>query len=416
MTQNRAETKPKGHAPAGEGPPFRRIEGDLRVRLRRGEWKEGSLLPSRRALASEYGVALRTMERAISSLLTEGLLRADGRWGTYAGGAERITAPADFGSGPVASRPELIRTATLGLLDTNSLDTHAPRHDEYGWLDVIATHAERFFAKTGGTTLYCNHFGTSPERISVAQALAGLKQEGADALLVIGIFDDALVMQEVTAALENCSVPAVYVSWDTIAGAVPHVFYDNRIAGGQAAQHLKRSGYGDLVYFAPFAAPWAEQRLSGLRQATEGIVLLSHETRTLDPWIADWDACRADARALLLRCRMAAQEALPVGIVAANDTLGLILLDAAAELALVPGRDFGLIGFDDQPLSRPRGLTTLHPPLEALGEQAARMLLNRLSGDETQVQMRLRSHLVPRLSTRGALRESATLPEPDTLS
>ena len=46
-----------------------------------------------------------------------------------------------------------------------------------------------------------------------------------------------------------------------------------------------------------------------------------------------------------------------------------------------------------------RGLTTLHPPLEALGEQAVRMLLSRLNGDDLQMQMRLRSHLVPRSTT-----------------
>ena len=399
MTQNRAETKPKGHAPAGEGPPFRRIESDLRVRLRRGEWKEGSLLPSRRALASEYGVALRTMERAISSLLTEGLLRADGRWGTYAGGAERITAPADFGSGPVASRPELIRTATLGLLDTNSLDTHAPRHDDYGWLDVIATHAERFFAGAGGTTRYFSRFGAGPGRIPVSRALAVLQEEGVDALLVTGIFDGPAIIQEVVSALENCPIPAVYVSWDDVSGQVPLVFYDNRIAGGQAAQHLHRCGYSDLVFFAPFQAPWAEQRLEGMRQMSTGDIRVLPTLRSPEAYVTDWDICRAEANLLLDQCSARSRTLAPVGIVAAQDTLALIILDAALERGLTPGQDFGLVGFDDQPLARARGLTTLHPPLEALGEQAARMLLSHLHGDDLQMQMRLRSHLVPRSTT-----------------
>jgi DNA-binding LacI/PurR family transcriptional regulator len=399
MTRDSAKTKSNTNAPAGEGPPFRRIESDLRVRLRRGEWKDGALLPSRRALASEYGVALRTMERAISSLLTEGLLRADGRWGTYAGGAKRTASPADLDPGPVVTRPELIKAATLGLLDTNSLETHAPRRDEYGWLDVIATHAERSFAGAGGTTRYFSHFGAGPGRITVSRAVDVLREEGADALLVTGIFDDPTIIQEVVAALENCPIPAVYVSWDDVSGRVPLVFYDNRIAGGQAAQHLYRCGYSDLVFFAPFQAPWAEQRLEGMRQMSTGDIRVVPTLRSPEAHIADWDICRAQANLLLEQCSARCRTLPPVGIVAAQDTLALTILDAALERGLTPGKDFGLVGFDDQPLSRARGLTTLHPPLEALGEQAARMLLSRLHGDGLQMQMRLRSHLVPRSTT-----------------
>jgi len=399
MLKDRAETKPKANTPAGEGPPFRRIESDLRVRLRRDEWREGTLLPSRRALASEYGVALRTMERAISSLLTEGLLRADGRWGTYAGGGERAASPAVSNSPPAPPRPELIRAATLGLLDTNSLDTHAPRHDEYGWLDVIATHAERSFAGAGGTTRYFSRFGAGPGRVAVSRALAVLREEGVDALLVMGIFDNPTIIQEVVAALENCPIPAVYVSWDDVSGRVPHVFYDNRIAGGQAAQHLHRCGYSDLVFFAPFQAPWAEQRLEGMRQMQTGEIRVVPTLRSPEAYVTDWDVCRAEANLLLDQCSARSRTLAPVGIVAAQDTLALIILDAALERGLTPGQDFGLVGFDDQPLARARGLTTLHPPLEALGEQAARILLSRLHGDDLQMQMRLRSHLVPRSTT-----------------
>ena len=101
-------------------PPFRRMENDLRARLGRAEWAEGALLPSRRALAQEYGVALRTVERAISGLLADGLLRAEGRWGTYVTGAAAPVPPA-----APTPRPALPLTATIGLLDTNSLYTHA---------------------------------------------------------------------------------------------------------------------------------------------------------------------------------------------------------------------------------------------------------------------------------------------------
>ena len=192
----------------------------------------------------------------------------------------------------------------------------------------------------------------------------------------------------------------MYVSWDDVAGGVPHVFYDNRIAGGQAVRHLRASGYGDLVFFAPFAASWADERLAGARQAVGKDVRLYPVERTGPDAERDWDHYRRSAQALLADCLPPVPAAAPVGIVAANDSLALLILEAAAEMGLSPGRDFGLVGFDDDPALRLRGLTTLHPPLEALGEQAARMLLNRLRGDDTEAQVRLRSHLVPRTSTR----------------
>ena len=45
------------------------------------------------------------------------------------------------------------------------------------------------------------------------------------------------------------------------------------------------------------------------------------------------------------------------------------------------------------------GLTTVRPPLEALGEEAARLLLRALNGETANMQICLRSHLIPRLST-----------------
>ena len=373
-------------------PPFRQIERDLRERLSRGEWLAGRSLPSRRSLAQEYGVAVRTVERAVECLRMEGLLRSDGRLGTFAASPAREDASMEE---PRRMPP---RTATLGLLDTNSLDTHAPRHDEYGWIDTIATHAERTFAQSGGTARYFDVFGSGRGRLSVAEALGVLASEGVDALIVIGIFDSDTLIREVSDALEGLTLPAVYVSWKNIAAPVAHVFYDNVLAGQQAGQHLKRAGYGDVWFFAPFSAPWAEERLLGLRQAAPPVSAYPLD-RPVGEKIADWEASRALARALLSESRAGVASA-PPGITAANDTLALMVLEATAECGLSPGPDFGLVGFDDQPLARRRGLTSLHPPLEALGEQAARMVLSRLAGDATAHQLRLRSHLLPRASTR----------------
>ncbi|HEX5324039.1 MAG TPA: GntR family transcriptional regulator, partial [Capsulimonadaceae bacterium] len=62
---------------------YKQIEKSLRHRINEGQWRAGTMLPSRRDLAKEYGVSSVTVERAIASLIAEGMLRADDRRGTF---------------------------------------------------------------------------------------------------------------------------------------------------------------------------------------------------------------------------------------------------------------------------------------------------------------------------------------------
>lgn len=54
--------------------PYRQVANHLRARIRAGELVPGQRLPSERALAEEYTVALGTMRKAIGILEQEGLL------------------------------------------------------------------------------------------------------------------------------------------------------------------------------------------------------------------------------------------------------------------------------------------------------------------------------------------------------
>lgn len=59
-----------------------RILSDLRQRVGDGTWEPGTLIPSRRMLAEEFGVDLSTIRRATLPLIEEGILRVDRR-GTF---------------------------------------------------------------------------------------------------------------------------------------------------------------------------------------------------------------------------------------------------------------------------------------------------------------------------------------------
>ncbi|WP_110885337.1 LacI family DNA-binding transcriptional regulator [Deinococcus yavapaiensis] len=70
----------------------------------------------------------------------------------------------------------------------------------------------------------------------------------------------------------------------------------------------------------------------------------------------------------------------PLTVFASADVIAAAVLDEAQVRGLCVGKDLKVIGFDDQPWSAARGLTTLHQPVEAMGRAAAELLLSRLAG------------------------------------
>jgi DNA-binding LacI/PurR family transcriptional regulator len=118
--------------------------------------------------------------------------------------------------------------------------------------------------------------------------------------------------------------------------------------------------------------------------------------RRVGTWVQE-----EDPEALGYRAGLAAFEdgLVRSGVVCVNDGVALGFLRAAAERGLEPGRDFGVVGFDDHPDARMVGLTTLRPPMEMLGKETARLLWRARQGETTDLQLRLRSNLIPRKST-----------------
>jgi LacI family transcriptional regulator len=67
----------------------------------------------------------------------------------------------------------------------------------------------------------------------------------------------------------------------------------------------------------------------------------------------------------------------PTGVVAMSDELAAGVVDAATARGIVVPRNLSVVGFDDTPTATSTAppLTTIHQPLTARGEAAARLLL-----------------------------------------
>ena len=177
------------------------------------------------------------------------------------------------------------------------------------------------------------------------------------------------------------------------------VYVDNELGGELAARAL--AGFAGDIYAISvhqaldevFKNTVFQERLRGFRRALEAAnrPLLEANLQTIT---FDLNNARTAAQHILDHAT------LPINIFAAADMVALAVLDEAKQRNLEIGKDVRVIGFDDHPWAKDRGLTTLHQPVEAMGATAAELLIERLSGFEgAPRQVRFEPRLIERSST-----------------
>ena len=406
---------------------YQRIESDLRAKVQDGRLPVGTMLTSRHNLAKEYGVALSTAQQAIANLIADGTLESSSRRGTFV--AHRPVAASPIPTEPIwpsFGMSSGVAAGTLGIVATARIDPSASPDIGSLWARQAIRSLEQVFSATGGTTRFFDryppHLGPyergidDDNAISMVTALETLRSEGVSALAIVGLCDGRDVSDEIVAAVDVERIPVVYISWHEVRPPLAQVYYDNNFAGYQATQHLLRKGYSRLLFLAPFREDWLADRINSARDAIRHAGLPPETLRVYpeqpihdyynrelaDTWVYE-AACQAFTEQPSL---FASPE--PLGIIAPNDYTAYAVLRAAAEQDRVPGTDYGLVGFDDDPQSCVVGLTTVRPPIEAMGEEAGRILLRALNGERSGLQVCLRSQVMPRAST------NLNLPEPHT--
>ena len=372
---------------------YRRIETDLRRRIEGGQWLTGAMLPSRRDLAQEYQVSSVTVGRAIEALVAENLLRADSRRGTFV--SSRPTSAISDAQPRQASPAPMRRSGRIGIVAAYGA---APFSQ-----DTLVMHAiEQTLSENGHVTSVCNRAGLYDHALlPLTEAIDCLLREGVAAVAVICLDMDRVVIEAELATFNLHHTPVVLIVAGELHLPIPHIFYDNWIGGYQAAKHLLDKGHREITVLAPFTASWVTERLSGIRQACQRAGLPPHALRILSDAQKPWDY-QGDPVVTGAESSLAAFEAgwIPKGgIICVNDQVAFGLMQSASERGWNAGQDFALIGFDDDPSARGCGLTTVRPPLEAMGRETARLLLEGMAGEQSSHQLRLRAHLIPRMTT-----------------
>jgi LacI family transcriptional regulator len=189
-------------------------------------------------------------------------------------------------------------------------------------------------------------------------------------------------------------VPTVLVNRSELRDRVSSVVSDDALGMRLAVDHLTDLGHTVIGHLGgPLATSTGKLRRDGFDRAMRRHHLAPHHAEAER---YSRDAGAAPARRLV--------ETVPglTAIVAANDLLALGALDALRDLGLRCPQDIAVVGHNDMPLvdlvSPP--LTTVRIEHRAMGEQAARLLLQEIgSGALTLRHVVLQPELVVRGST-----------------
>lgn len=237
-------------------------------------------------------------------------------------------------------------------------------------------------------------------------AFEQVRSQGATVVVIIDIYaayDAEEVAEFYTSGLAN-EIPTVLVASRTLRCPIPYVSSNLSYAGFLAVEHLLKQGVEELRFVAPQSGGWVEERIASAQEGValykrpEDILRIIRGNPTL-PTVGTKASAVIEAAKDTTK-KMIADGTLREGVIAANDVTARGILLAASEAGLSPGRDFLIVGVDDDPLSVEIGLSSVRPPWEDLGREADLLLRRVVRHQSAGMHVALRPQLIVRNSSR----------------
>ncbi|MFC0244689.1 LacI family DNA-binding transcriptional regulator [Falsochrobactrum ovis] len=195
--------------------------------------------------------------------------------------------------------------------------------------------------------------------------------------------------------LAKSGLPVVQMVRDVPGSGVSSIVSDNRGGVAKAVEHLFGLGHRCIAFIGGYAdtAVFAE-RLAGYQLGLEQSGLDFD-----DKLVFHSSPSRAGGVAALER--MLLSGAKPTATVCFNDAVAFGVCDGLRSVKLEPGRDFGVVGFDDviEAKTAVPALTTISVDPQNMGERAAHLLLKQINSERVEAEaQRLSVRLVVRAS------------------
>lgn len=332
-------------------PLYRQVEIYLREQIASGALAPGDMLPSVKELCEHFGgINHLTVRQAIKSLTEDNLVRSVQGRGSY------VT-------------EQTARDRRVALVLPHLDDTLFVR---------IAKGAQEALEASGVRSIILDSRGSDVVEGDHIKTLQVLPLDGA---LIFPIAHGDVVEQVVRLKMDGYRFVLVDRYFEDI--ALPCVVVDNYGGGYQSASLLAEKGRRRVAWLGESRPTAARQRLDGFRTALNdhGIACPNALIKFVEvapdaPALyheASRQAVRAAVDELLRDCEFDA-------LVCGNDPTALVALERLQEQGRRVPNDIAVIGFDDIPEAAQSSpaLTTVRQPMEEMGREAAKMLLERM--------------------------------------
>jgi LacI family transcriptional regulator len=305
-----------------------------------------------REVAAEAGVHTGTASRALNES-TRGFVNA--------ATAERVMRAASrlgYRPNSIARGLKTNRSYTIGVVVPDLRNPLFP---------PIARGIEERLEPAGYTSLLANT-DNDPEREKLS--FDALRARQVDGFITAGARREHPLLHEIAE-----TAPVVLVNRRTDAHAFDSAVGDDQGGARAAVEHLAHLGHRKLAHLAMRTVSTGEQRYLGFLDATADLGL------EVDPALIPEARTYSEAEGARCTREIIASGHEFTAVVAGNDLMALGCIDALREAGLDCPGDVSVVGFNDMDWSERFNppLTTVRLPHRELGEEAARLLLERLA-------------------------------------
>ncbi|PIP00575.1 LacI family transcriptional regulator [uncultured Pleomorphomonas sp.] len=289
-------------------------------------------------------------------------------------------------------RNAIARSLKLGATNTIGLMVSDIRNPFF--TDIVAT-IQYALNRVGYAVMVCS----SDENTELQDMQIKLLLDRAVDGLIIAPAGEDVMLKDFLASVRR---PMVIVDRTCEGLDVDTVTLDNRKAVLDATSYLIGLGHRRIGYIAgPLITSTGRDRLAGYRDA-----LAAAEVPYVDELVQDGDSREAGGYRAAMQ--LLTQRDRPSAIFSANNLMTIGAMRAIRDAGLSCPDDISVACFDDFPWAdvfRPH-LTTIAQPVQAIGEYAANLLLDRLSGkaDEAPRRLVIQGRLIVRESCRALAR------------
>lgn len=368
-------------------PLYLQVKECLRREIAAGRFKPNEALPDERSLAEDLGLSRMTVRRAMVELTQEGFF-------------ERIPGRGTFlraGIATCGSNRASARKLSIALV------SHHERFDAsdgrfyfrmlQGMQEASADRASVFLKRI-----------TSP----LTEFVKALKSDsGIDGVLVLGVVEteivDALASAAIPTIFYDCAEPSLVGNF----GIVTHASEDGGFQAGSALAELGHRRFAAFFHASSGDAdtavigPIARDRMAGFVRALQsrGLRLAQDAARPV--------ACSSPAGYAAMRDLIQSEKGpLPTALFCTTDEMAIGAISAAKDADLRVPEDLSIVGFGDVGHFSVPALTTVRAQVERSGEDAARLLLERIANPK----LPFKKHVLP---TEFIARASSGLPRPE---